>query len=113
MDILSHAVGGYTVGAMMGFPLEINLVLAVIGAAPDLVGYLEKIVKNDKESWDWYEAAHYKHKWLWLIVPYGMHCLLDSFTHEEGKRWWVKGERLWAEILYWIILIVANLSLLI
>lgn len=105
MDTLSHAVGGFLITASFNAPIEVNIASAILGALPDVIGAVEKLVKKDSAQWNWYEKAHYKWKWLWLIPSYGLHILLDSFTHDEGKKWWKPKERLWAEMLYWIILV--------
>lgn len=103
MDVLSHSahgvIFGTLIGGLVGHTLELQIIFGVIGAAPDIIGFLEKVVNIDGDSWNWYEEAHYLTFLLIIVPPYFLHVLLDKYTHEEGKRWWVKGERLWAEIL--------------
>jgi len=106
MDTISHAVGGYLISASFGLHMEINIASAIFGALPDIIGYAEKIIKKDNLAWSWYEKAHNEWIPLMIIPSYGFHVLLDSFTHGEGMKWWKKDERLWMEILYWIILVI-------
>jgi hypothetical protein len=79
---------------------------------PDLIGWLEKIKHNDNSKWNWYKKVHEISLDNFLIyIPGGLlHIWLDSFMHGEGKRWWIWNERLWLEILGWIItLLIAYL----
>lgn len=106
MDTISHAVGGYLLGNLLLCPIPICILLAFFGLLPDLIGWLEKITKHDPDAWNWYVWAHSMNI-LWVIPSYSLHCILDKYTHGKGKRWWIKSERLWAEILYWCILTIA------
>jgi hypothetical protein len=105
LDTINHAAWGYAIAkgteVLIGFdnaPFEIGV--AVIGTLPDVIGYAGNVVKG---NYEWYNKAHKDWKWLRWLPPYGLHIWLDSFTHGPGKRWWV--ERIWAEILSWIIVI--------
>jgi hypothetical protein len=37
------------------------------------------------------------------IPMYGLHLFLDSLMHGQGHRWWRWGERMWLEILLWVV----------
>jgi len=105
MDTISHAVAGYLMAEAINAPLEIKILSAFIGALPDIIGEAEKHFKQDATVWNWYDKAHYNWWVLWIFPPYGFHVILDSFTHTEGKRWWKPKERLWMEVVFWIILL--------
>ncbi len=76
---------------------------AVFGALPDIISaYGVLILRN---GWTLYVNAHegpIAHV-LQYIPMYGLHLFVDSITHGVGKRWWVASERLWLEILFWVI----------
>jgi len=105
MDTLSHALWGVLLFIWFTTNPWILLLGAFLGALPDIIGWLNKKICKNSNAWDWYVWAHSKWNLLNLLSPYGFHVLLDSFTHGEGKRWWVKNERLYAEILNWLLLI--------
>lgn len=104
MDIIAHTISGFLLGFLVGGPLWFNLILAFFGALPDIIGYIEKIIKKNNQAWTWYEWAHECNIFC-LIPSYCLHLILDMYTHGEGKRWWIKKERLWLEIFYWIFLL--------
>lgn len=122
MDTIMHGVHG----ALIRYSLIPHKGYAIVGAiegiAPDLMGALEKLIKSDKpflkrlsdqRYWKWYEKSHLLPSELlhifalaYTFPAIGLHIYLDSFTHSEGKRWWVWNERLWLEILLWAITLI-------
>jgi len=102
MDILQHSVQGGLITSVITNDPYIIATGAALGALPDIIGYAEKLIFKN-ESWQWYLAAH-KLKWYYLwCLPYSLHIILDKFTHGDGKRWWKLKERLWLEIVGWIL----------
>ena len=143
MDTLQHGYLPGLVVAMAQWSWEQMLVAGFIAAFPDIVGFIEKVVKwkSDATTWNWYIEAHKDMYWKlalalgtmnllfgllalpvfssftssWLLTlsagcfGYAVHLLLDKQTHGAGKRWWIFGERLWAEMLVWGVLIMITL----
>jgi hypothetical protein len=113
MDIIQHAAWSapLTLAINKVLPLgetfwPVLATLAVFGALPDIIGWVDKLVHRNHNLWNWYLWAH-NYPWYLCIVPtYLFHVFLDSFTHEDGKRWWIPGERLSYEITAWVVLII-------
>ena len=74
---------------------------AFFGALPDLFGAYGNLVRHDQ--WKLYISAHAGHRGeiLRYIPMYRLHLFVDSFTHGQGRRWWVWNERLWLEAALW------------
>lgn len=106
MDSIQHSFAGYLMAFVFFSNIYLILICILLGAIPDLMGWLEKVVYHDPKAWSWYAKIHYEWWPLWFIPPIGLHVFLDRLTHGPGKRWWVWKERLWLEILAWLILIV-------
>jgi hypothetical protein len=85
--------------------IYIIIICIILGMLPDIIGWAEKIIYNNPYAWEWYGKIHRDWWWLWWIPPIGLHVLLDRFTHGIGKRWWVLKERLWMEVLVWIVML--------
>ena len=118
MDTVQHIAWAapITQGINLLIPLgewfwPIMIILGFFGALPDLIGWLEKIYYKDHSRWNWYLWAHNYPWYLSLVPTYTLHLLLDSFTHDEGSRWWIPGEGLHYEIISWLILITLALTL--
>jgi hypothetical protein len=98
-DILSHAI------------TALATVFACIGAMPDAAGEIEPENPGESKRWNWYIEAHQGAINRWMIdhwyyifpVPWILHTWLDTFTHGEGKRWWVWNEGLWKEVVGWAV----------
>jgi membrane-bound metal-dependent hydrolase YbcI (DUF457 family) len=110
MDTINHAVWGYALAkgleGSLGFEsgaFEAGMMFA--GALPDVIGFAEKVIKNDYKTYKWYNKAHNDWKLLRWLPPYGLHIGLDKLTHGEGQRWWYWKERLWFEVLSWLMVI--------
>ena len=117
-------------GTVLPLPLEAGS--ALVGALPDLIGmYGTLILKDDwrlythaHEPYRFVQVVQRSFKngvrsdmtvnevpahkatiawWLRWLPPYGLHLFLDKHTHGTGKRWWVWRERLWLEIVGWIV----------
>lgn len=119
MDTVQHVAHGFIISAITekiachfeaGITLVAILYFANIFASllPDLAGWLEKVHYNDKSRWNWYKSLHRIDFNNFLVfIPGGLlHIWLDSFCHADGKRWWIWNERLWLEILGWIVTLV-------
>jgi hypothetical protein len=76
---------------------------AGFGSLPDLIGAYGNTVLHD--HWMLYDQAHFGRlaSILQYVPMYELHLLVDSFTHGQGKRWWIWDERLWVEILLWVV----------
>ena len=111
MDTIQHAYAGYLISLVLCNSLIFIAIMVFFGILPDLGGWLEKLIYKDNTRWNWYLYLHTNY-WLCLIPSYGMHILLDKFTHGKGKRWWILKERLWLEILVWTILILIHILVL-
>ena len=102
-------------------PVEQVSLLAVVGAAPDLVGHIERIITKSN-TWKWYNVVHdwdfaaylslaalvlilWTHNFLPLYAfgAWVLHVVPDKFLHDPGKEWWVWPHTMWAEILSWIL----------
>ena len=77
-------------------PLWVKLILGLtglaLGMAPDVLAWLYSIL-YDVGRWEWYIAFHQNvldHWWVWPVVPYSAHVLLDMLSHnpEGGWAWW-------------------------
>ncbi len=79
----------------------------LFGALPDLIGAHGNYVAQDR--WEQYTRAHRGDvaNILQYVPMYGLHLYLDEVTHGIGIRWWVLHERLWLEILLWILNVAA------
>jgi hypothetical protein len=76
---------------------------AIAGAAPDLIGFAEKLFYWGFSRWNWYLWAHKEAWYLWIIPPYGFHCFIDWLTHDDSG--W--NSFAWAiEISGWLMLIM-------
>lgn len=104
MDTLNHIAWGYTMTHVLGAPVEINVISGLIGGMPDLLGEAERIIKKDRTLWNWYSKAHNQCKWLRVIPQWGFHIIKDKATHGKN-RWWIWKERLWFEVLSWLLLL--------
>lgn len=99
-------------------PLGAEIASALIGAAPDLIGEAERIIKHDRTLWNWYNAVHIgrttpsppfegragegSRTWWWylrFIPQWGKHILKDRFTHTSmgAKRNWYPPGEMWKE----------------
>ena len=105
MDTLNHGVAGYLIFKTVGLPEPVSIVHGVISMMPDIIGFIEKIYYWDSQRWNWYSKVH-QLKWMRVIFGWGLHIFLDKYTHGEGKRWWKWNERLWVEVLSWLVLII-------
>jgi hypothetical protein len=52
----------------------------ILGIAPDIIGYIEKIVKKDKTVWNWYLECHSgrTNEVMKYTLVWGIHTYLDS-----------------------------------
>ena len=75
----------------------------IFGMLPDLIGAYGNIIEHDQ--WTLYRSAHFGAiKQVLQYVPmYSLHLYMDSLMHGPGHRWWRWDERLWLEVLLWII----------
>lgn len=73
------------------------------GILPDLIGAYGNIVERD--HWTLYRNAHFGaiKNILQYIPMYSLHLHLDALMHGPGHRWWRWDERLWLEVLLWVI----------
>ena len=78
----------------------------VFGALPDLIGAYGNIIEHD--HWTLCRSAHFGEiKEVLQYVPmYRLHLYLDSIMHGPGQRWWKWDERLWLEIVLWIVNVI-------
>jgi len=124
MDTLQHGVAGLALSRVFGLSVEESIVIAIAGGGADIIGWVGRKL-GDENDWSVYNQAHSFENFsygcvvmialmllLHSFVPilcagaYGLHLLLDSFTHTKGREWWVwKGGTLWAEILVWAVLV--------
>lgn len=116
MDIINHGVQGFVVGYAATRNLPVSVVLGIFGLLPDLISAIKP---------DLYDSLHKGkiNKYLKWIPTYGLHTWLDSFCHEDGKRWyagkwyeyfmpWRYKERMWMETASWVIIILLLIILL-
>lgn len=96
MDIFNHGVQGFLLGYVPTRSITLGVICGVSALIPDLT-----ILKSDNGRL--YDKIHYEWHWLAFIPPITLHVLLDRLGHGEGKRWWVWKERLWLELLTWVI----------
>lgn len=113
MDTVNHSMHGVLMAETLRLSCDIDsaipiiIISAVVGAMPDILGWLEKLIKHDENAWTWYLKAHRLDHTNWFIYfpPSALHIWLDSFCHGENNRWWIWNEKLWMEVLSWIITI--------
>lgn len=103
MDILSHITQGFLIGYVPTGSIAVGVVTGVMAGVPDIGG--EIMARLGKDGYKWYDSTHKGriNKFMRWFPPWGLHTWLDSFSHGAGKRWWVWKERLWLELLIWII----------
>lgn len=136
MDSIQHAAQGALIMSLTNTvvmadeqSLAVYAGAVIVGASPDLIGALEKIVKRNWNVWNWYSAAHSAGALFvagllffsgllvaadtgawWFpayTLAYILHLGLDAFTHVDlgAKRnwfppsWWWK-EKFWAAVAY-------------
>ena len=75
----------------------------IFGALPDLIGVYGYLINND--HWALYRSSHHGAiaNVLQYVPMYWLHLRVDSITHGPDTRWWMLGERLWLEILFWVV----------
>lgn len=113
MSTPQHAIHSFIMGYILSIFLISTMSIPIIGLFiffgifPDIVPAIEnKSINADKwEKWDWYKKLH-KINILCIIPSFGLHILLDKYTHGHGRRWWIKSERLIYEIVGWIISLI-------
>ena len=118
-DTLCHATQG---GLMVLLPLFsrfrkkiwlwiLAFVGAILGALPDLLGAYGNFVLRD--HWNLYGSAHHGRfeEILQFIPMYWLHLWVDKFMHGPKRRWWIYDERMWLEVLMWILNLAAILWL--
>ncbi len=76
---------------------------AFFGALPDLLGAYGYLIRHDHMGL--YQSAHTGAiaSVLQYVPMYWLHLRVDSVTHGPMHRWWIMGERLWLELLFWTI----------
>lgn len=110
-DIICHGTeGGLMILALLrswiarkSWPWVLVGLGLIFGMLPDLIGAYGNIVDHD--HWTLYRSAHFGPiKQILQYVPmYGLHLFLDSLMHGQGHRWWRWDERMWLEILLWVV----------
>jgi len=120
MDTPQHIVWGVAGSTYFGLPIEQTIAVGAISVLPDAIGWVG-LKRNESYSWylfahSWETTAYFgmaslafllAFSWWWLAVGWGayaLHILLDSFTHEKGREWWVWPQMMWVEILGWVLL---------
>lgn len=75
-------------------------VFGIMGGINDILPAVENTSFNANKwtKWESYKKHHTYNK-LCIFPSYFLHIFLDSFTHGEGKRWWIVNERLSWEIV--------------
>ena len=104
MDIINHAAFGYVMPKL--FKKTRNKVWLIIlfvlmGVLPDVIGWIGLEINGD------YAVYNIAHAWwipLNLFPSYGLHVLLDSFTHGNPFYWW-RGWGLVFEVTSWLVVI--------
>jgi len=110
-DTISHATQG---GLLLLAPFIARIrrrmwiwILALIGGSvgvlPDLIGAYGNFIKHD--HWTLYRSAHRGAiaEILQYVPMYWLHLYTDRLTHGPGHRWWILSERLWMEVLFWVL----------
>jgi len=107
VDIINHIGYGYITAKLIerafgfeGFDLPLELTCSASAVLPDIIGFAEKVIKNNYKLWSWYNWAH-RLNVLWLMPPYLLHVLMDIPAHYKDRKYW------WhCNILSWILLII-------
>lgn len=106
MDVLNHMAYGYVLPKLFNkHKLWIVLLFIFMGALPDIIGWIGLLINDN------YAIYNIAHAWwmpLNLFPSYGLHVLLDSFTHGNPFYWW-HGTGLIYEITSWIVVIALYL----
>jgi hypothetical protein len=110
-DTICHSVQG---GLMVAVPFISQIkkrvwlwsfvaIAAFMGALPDIIGAHGNLMQHD--NWSEYRVAHFGSvaDVLKYVPMYGLHLYMDSFTHSMGLRWWKWNERMWLEVLLWVV----------
>jgi hypothetical protein len=117
MDTGCHIVQGYLVIAV---PVSIispkaGIILGIISglaaAVPDVAGeiyahYLEKDGYKYRMYGLLHERGNLFSRMMSYIPGYYLHIMQDRFLHKPGKRWWIWKERMWYEIIAWVLNII-------
>ncbi len=82
------------------------LIGGFFGALPDLIGAYGNFIQHD--HWALYHSSHHGAiaGVLQYVPMYWLHLRVDSITHGPSHRWWIMGERLWLEVVFWTINVV-------
>jgi hypothetical protein len=82
------------------------LVGGLFGALPDLIGAYGNFIEHD--HWALYGSSHHGAiaQVLQYVPMYWLHLRIDSITHGPQHRWWILGERLWLEVVFWTLNLV-------
>lgn len=81
----------------------LTLIGGFFGALPDLIGAYGNYIDHD--HWALYRSAHSGAiaNILQYVPMYWLHLRIDSISHGPNHRWWIMGERLWLEVLFWTV----------
>lgn len=107
MDIINHATQGFLLSYYLFYflPEKIRLIISIIygiiGTLPDVIGDIYAKYDNYKM----YDRLHNLKITIknFILFTFFLHTYQDKFLHGEGKRWWILKERMWYEILTWIL----------
>jgi hypothetical protein len=112
MSTPQHSAHAYIIGKAIApfLPEWIHIVHSIISAVPDFTVYIQTIIfiireKEYKVQWSWYLNAHNEWVWMRFIPGWGLHILLDNHTHKIGERWWIWNERMYWEVIGWVVFI--------
>ena len=124
MDLVLHGLTGVIITAgilelfgVLTLTLPIIILLSIVwimGAYPDLVGYLDGLIRGDKYRWNgWYRQSHDAKEGIWKILGtyniFGwLHIKIDKFWHNDEKggwKWW----GVMVDTLIWAILIILTI----
>ena len=93
-----------------------GIICFLIAISPDLIGEYYAHIKKD--NYNWYNSSHSGKinniMKKYFVVPWIWHTYLDSYLHYTNNRWyagiwyeyfmpWKWKEKMWVEILFWLI----------
>jgi hypothetical protein len=86
---------------LIGVPKYISIPMAIMGGAPDFIGWLEKKIKQNDCLWNWYKWTHSYKIWQILIPTWALHIFVDKYFHNTGGGW--NKYALPVEIILWFL----------
>lgn len=108
MDIICHSTQGFLLYFIPFHHTEYGLPLSILSG---LIATIPDIVPIINDDWNFYDRVHHFRHWLSYVPPITLHVAQDLYLH-GNNRWWIWRERMWYEILSWIVILILIILLI-